>query len=112
VELGEPLERSAPQLAERLHHARRASPCGARHHRGRAPGGPFRFGRPTGSGERWLRTCPAEPVPGWFLTQRGWRDPFDLLEDPSGQGVEAVLSQEGVPPAGRAPPSPVTTAAS
>jgi hypothetical protein len=60
---------------------------------------PFRFGRPTGSGERWLRTCPAEPVPGRFPTQRGWRDPFDLLaaEDPSGTEVVAVLAQEGVP---------------
>jgi len=59
---------------------------------------PFRFGRPTGGGERWLRTCPAEPVPGRFLTQRGWRDPFALLaaEDPSGTAVVAVLAQEGV----------------
>src|SRR4029453_19591588 len=47
---------------------------------------PFSFGRPTGSGERWLRTCPAEPVPGRFLTQRGRRRPFAPLavEDPSG----------------------------
>jgi hypothetical protein len=60
---------------------------------------PFRFGRPTGGGERWLRTCPAEPVPGRFLTQRGWRDPFALLaaEDPSGSALAAVLAQEGVP---------------
>jgi hypothetical protein len=59
---------------------------------------PFRFGRPTGSGERWTRTCPAEPVPGRFLTQRGWRDPFALLatDDPSGEAVVAVLAQEGV----------------
>ena len=59
---------------------------------------PFRFGHPTGGGERWLRTCPAEPVPGRFLTQRGWRDPFALLaaEDPSGADVAAVLAQEGV----------------
>jgi len=59
---------------------------------------PFRFGRPTGSGERWLRTCPAEPAPGRFLTQRGWRDPFALLaaEDPSGTAIAAVLAQDGV----------------
>jgi hypothetical protein len=59
---------------------------------------PFRFGRPTGSGEQWTRTCPAEPVPGRFLTQRGWRDPYALLaaEDPSGKDVVAVLAQEGV----------------
>ena len=59
---------------------------------------PFGFGRPTGGGERWLRTCPAEPVPGRFMTQRGWRDPFALLaaEDPSGTDLVAVLAQEGV----------------
>jgi hypothetical protein len=60
---------------------------------------PFRFGRPTGGGEPWLRTCPAEPVPGRFLTRRGWSDPFAVLaaEDPSGTEVVAVLAQEGVP---------------
>jgi hypothetical protein len=60
---------------------------------------PFSFGRPTGSGERWLRTCPAEPAPGRFLTQRGWRDPYALLaaEDPAGTELAAVLAQEGVP---------------
>jgi hypothetical protein len=59
---------------------------------------PFSFGRPTGSGERWLRTCPPEPVPGRFLTRRGWRDPYALLadEDPAGTAVVAVLAQEGV----------------
>jgi hypothetical protein len=60
---------------------------------------PFRFGRPTGGGEPWLRTCPAEPVPGRFPTQRGWRDPYALLaaEDPTGTELVAVLAQEGVP---------------
>ena len=69
---------------------------------------PFSFGRPTGSGERWLRTCPAEPVPGRFLTQRGWRDPYALLaaEDPAGTELAAVLAQEGSGPVGRARPSP------
>ena len=59
---------------------------------------PFSFGRPTGSGERWLRTCPAEPVPGRFTTRRGWDDPFALLaaEDPAGTDLAAVLAQEGV----------------
>jgi hypothetical protein len=59
---------------------------------------PFRFGRPTGGGEPWLRTCPAEPVPGRFTTRRGWGDPFALLasEDPSGSEVAAVLAQQGV----------------
>jgi hypothetical protein len=60
---------------------------------------PFAFGRPTGTGERWLRTCPAEPTPGRYLTHRGWSDPFALLaaEDPDGTRLAAVLAQEGVP---------------
>ena len=59
---------------------------------------PFSFGRPTGGGEPWLRTCPAEPVPGRFLTRRGWSDPFALLaaEDLDGTQLAAVLAQEGV----------------
>jgi len=59
---------------------------------------PFRFGRTTGSGEQWLRTSPAEPVPGKFLTQRGWLDPFVLLaeQDPKGTVIASVLAQEGV----------------
>lgn len=46
---------------------------------------PFGFGRPTGTYETWLRTCPVEQDPGHFTTQRGWTDPFALLEaeDPS-----------------------------
>jgi hypothetical protein len=59
VELGEPLERSASQLAERLHHARRASPCGARHHRGRAPGGPLPLRRPSAAASSGC--APARP---------------------------------------------------
>lgn len=59
---------------------------------------PFAFGRSTGTGETWLRTCPREPVPGRFATLRGWTDPFKLLtqEDPDGKELVSVLSQEGV----------------
>ncbi len=59
---------------------------------------PFRFGRPTGTGETWIRTCPREPVPGKYSTFRGWRDPFALLmtEDPNGETLASVISQEGV----------------
>ena len=62
---------------------------------------PFRFGRPTGTGEPWIRTCPAEQVPGLFTTRSGWTDPFRLLadEDTSGEQIASVLSQEGVTPA-------------
>jgi hypothetical protein len=59
---------------------------------------PFAFGRSTGTGETWVRTCPREPVPGKFTTLRGWTDPFKLLsqEDPDGKELVSVLSQEGV----------------
>jgi hypothetical protein len=59
---------------------------------------PFSFGKSTGTGEPWIRTCPFEPVPGKFTTRRGWTDPFKLLaaEDPDGQHLASVLSQEGV----------------
>lgn len=58
---------------------------------------PFGFGRPTGSGERWLRTAPREPVPGRYPTLFGWQDPFALLEesDPTHE-VGAVLAQDSV----------------
>jgi hypothetical protein len=59
---------------------------------------PFQFGRPTGSGETWLRTCPTEQVPGQFTTLPHWSDPFALVakEDPDGDALAAVLAQEGV----------------
>lgn len=60
---------------------------------------PFTFGRSTGSGETWIRTCPREAQPGLFTTARGWRDPFALLatEDTHNQ-IASVLAQAGVPP--------------
>jgi len=59
---------------------------------------PFTFGRRTGSGETWIRTCPAEPDPGRYATHKGWLDPFELLarEDPDGKTIASVLAQEGV----------------
>jgi hypothetical protein len=59
---------------------------------------PFTFGRATGTGEVWIRTCPVEQDPGHFTTQRGWRDPFKLLEDedPEAKYLASVLSQQGV----------------
>lgn len=59
---------------------------------------PFRFGRPTGSNEPWIRTSPTEQVPGRFTTARGWLDPFRLMaaEDPDGVALASVLCQEGV----------------
>ena len=58
---------------------------------------PFVFGADTGSNEVWIRTAPREPEPGYFTTEKGWRDPFALLacEDPESR-VAAVLAQSGV----------------
>jgi len=60
---------------------------------------PFIFGVPTGSNEKWIRTCPKEPEPGLFTTLKGWTDPFRLLalEDPTNERIASVLSQDGVP---------------
>ncbi|HAF23993.1 MAG TPA: hypothetical protein DCK93_13985 [Blastocatellia bacterium] len=59
---------------------------------------PFTFGKTTGSGETWIRTCPVEQDPGRYTTHRGWLDPFELLarEDPDGTKIASVLAQEGV----------------
>lgn len=43
---------------------------------------PFDFGRPTGTGRVWTRTCPAEKEPGFYPTVRGWVDPHAVLADP------------------------------
>lgn len=58
---------------------------------------PFRFGQPTGSTEVWIRTCPIVQVPGKFTTQRGWRDPFELMatEDPEGDAITSIMAQVG-----------------
>ncbi len=42
---------------------------------------PFTFGRPTGTSEPWIRTCPLTQEPGKFTTRRGWTDPFRLLSE-------------------------------
>jgi hypothetical protein len=59
---------------------------------------PFSFGQATHSGEKWIRTAPIEQLPGKFTTHHGWIDPFVLLnaEDPDGDTIMSVLSQEGV----------------
>lgn len=61
---------------------------------------PFGFGRPTGTGETWLRTCPVEQLPGQYTTVAHWVDPYVLLgkEDPHGQAIASVLAQQGVDP--------------
>lgn len=59
---------------------------------------PFFFGSPTGTGEWWLRTAPRQQEPGHFTTVPRWMDPYRLLseEDPTGEWISSVLSQEAV----------------
>lgn len=60
---------------------------------------PFTFGKSTGTSERWIRTCPVVPEPGKFTTQRGWIDPFRLLNEEDGNepySIASILAQEGV----------------
>lgn len=59
---------------------------------------PVRFGRSTGTGETWIRTCPKEQVPGKFKTQYGWDDPFRLMADEDGASdhLASILAQESV----------------
>lgn len=61
---------------------------------------PFTFGRPTGTGLKWIRTSPRIATPGRFSTVRGWADPFKLLaqEDPGGTQIPSVLVQDEVNP--------------
>ncbi|RUV05199.1 hypothetical protein EOB36_00710 [Mesorhizobium sp. M6A.T.Cr.TU.017.01.1.1] len=60
---------------------------------------PFAFGRPTGSLEVWIRTCPHEPDPGRYTTRKGWTDPFKLMavEDRDHDAIASVLCQAAVP---------------
>lgn len=59
---------------------------------------PFAFGKQTGTEETWIRTCPVVQDPGHYTTQRGWCDPFKLMndEDPEGTRIASVLAQEGI----------------
>jgi hypothetical protein len=59
---------------------------------------PFKFGRPTGTAEFWMRTSPTEQRPGHFTTKFGWQDPYSIMakEDPYGSAIASVLAQEGV----------------
>jgi hypothetical protein len=60
---------------------------------------PFTFGRPTGSNEIWIRTCPSDADPGRYRTLRGWVDPYRLMaeEDPSGTALPSLICQSSVP---------------
>ncbi len=60
---------------------------------------PFSFGEPVYSGEGgWIRTCPRTQEPGRYTTQRGWLDPFALMEreDPERKNISAIILQQGI----------------
>jgi hypothetical protein len=58
---------------------------------------PFAFGRTSGSGIKWIRTCPRVPEPGFFPTFRGWTDPFQLFEGlPFRDRIASILVQDEV----------------
>jgi hypothetical protein len=59
---------------------------------------PFVFGTSTGTREFWLRTAPDVKAAGLYPTYRGWKDPYQLMQeiDPSGTILPAVISQESV----------------
>lgn len=59
---------------------------------------PFSLGQPTGCGEFWMRTAPNTLTPGKYTTTHGWVDPYKIMqvEDPSGENIASILSQEGV----------------
>jgi len=63
---------------------------------------PFFFGQPTGTFENWIRTCPEIPEPGYYTTEFGWKDPFELIKEQNNKNVKtpimAILSQESVNP--------------
>jgi hypothetical protein len=61
---------------------------------------PFVVGEPTGEINKWIRTCPHEPKPGFFTTIRGYSDPFALMarEDPAGRELASLLVQDEVVP--------------
>jgi hypothetical protein len=66
---------------------------------------PFSFGKSTGTGEFWYRTCPSIRYPGKYLTTFGWTDPFAAVPREEAQNcddahfhpVASVISQESVP---------------
>ncbi len=59
---------------------------------------PFRFGRPTGEDEVWMRTAPRQAEPGLYPTVRGWTDPFKIMQESANANEPAsLLIQEEVP---------------
>lgn len=59
---------------------------------------PFQFGKKTRLKERWIRTCPALPMPGIFPTYNHWVDPFQVLaqSDPNGDKIASVIVQDAI----------------
>ncbi len=60
----------------------------------------FELGLELKNGEPvWVRTVPKEQTPGKFQTVRGYKDPFQIMQDddPDNTKIAAILIQDGVP---------------
>lgn len=59
----------------------------------------FSFGEKIHSEEPdWVRTVPKVQTPGKFQTIRGWKDPFDIMQedDPDNTKIAAIIIQHGI----------------
>jgi len=56
----------------------------------------FTFGRKTGETEKWIRTCPEVPHPGYYSTFFGWKDPFEMIKEEEDVPIKSIICQESV----------------
>lgn len=59
----------------------------------------FSFGEKIHSEEPdWVRTVPKDQTPGKFQTIRGWKDPFQIMQedDPDNSKIAAIIIQHGI----------------
>ena len=59
----------------------------------------FSFGDKIHSEEPdWVRTVPKDQTPGKFQTIRGWKDPFQIMQedDPDNSKIAAIIIQHGI----------------
>jgi len=56
----------------------------------------FVFGKKTGETEKWIRTCPEVPHPGYYSTFFGWKDPFEMIKEEEDVPIKSIICQESV----------------